>query len=330
MPRCVKRPPTRRAGPERARIVLVIATFALASCRAPAPKTAGELVEERPRCVLPRETQRPEDPPLGGGVRDDDGPSPSLGMGSRAEQTASRLGLTGALSAVRDDPDPARRARAIHEARTTVEWARATILATTAELECEEELATRLADELERGRDRRSGKLTASAIAIGALGAIGAGVLTLVDRDEAGASLGIATGAAEAGIGVGLLAGRTGTLHLAHDPNHLRELWDGPGREALIPGFAWRWLEDAERGERSSPRERLMERLRWRTPEERALLLGTGGGYSADALRLRASLLDALEDEIELIFRDLVILLEELVILSSAARAEEESPLRTP
>lgn len=292
----------------------------LPACQGRHVRTATALAADRPVCSRPRE-HRPMQPHRP--MRPAPAPHAAEALGARAYRTAVRLGIVEVVDEiarlrVRDPADPKRMRRLdplMQRVRDTVQVASASMQGLVAELECEEELALRIAQELEQGHGRRNTILTAVAIAVGAAAAITAGALALAGRARAGEAVAVGGGSTEAGLGTALLFSRTRSVHLAHPQNHLREVWRGPQAAELLPPFVWAWLEPRGPHESPSPRDRILRRLLDMPPQRRAPHVGDGGLYTASDLHLRAELLDMLEDQIELIYRDLVLLLEQSLAL---------------
>jgi hypothetical protein len=296
--------------------LLALLGLALGGCHGRHVRTATALAEDRPVCAAPRE-HRPMQPPR-------PGPTPPLphareALSERALTAAVRLGLADEVEelaslAQRDELDEAalrRREQLLHRIRDTVQVTTNSIHALAAELECEEELAVRLARVLARGQERRTTTLTAVAIAMGAVAAITAGALALAGHGRAAEGVAIGGGSAEAALGTTILLQRTRAVTLAHPHNHLQEVWRGRDHAHLLPPFVWAWLDAPDGEGETTLRERILRRLRSEAPDRRDLLLGDGGPYTGADLLLRADLIDMLEDQIEMIYRDLVIVLEQ-------------------
>jgi hypothetical protein len=64
----------------------------------------------------------------------------------------------------------------------------------------------------------------------------------------------------------------------------------GQRRGHLLPPFVWAWLDAVDKEDDTTPRERILRRLRAQPPDRRDLLLGNGGRYTGADLVLRADL----------------------------------------
>jgi hypothetical protein len=171
------------------------------------------------------------------------------------------------------------------------------VSAAAALLDSEEERAEEAANVLAERERRRATRLTSIAIGVGAAGALAVG---LTGRE----AYGIATGVAEAVIGVMLL--RTGRkVRFAHPNNPLRDFRLGIRRGSVFPAAIWTYFDEtpAEGNAAISIRQELLraweETHRFqngRNPSKTsALIFGDGGAYNKDQLRLRADLIDQLE-----------------------------------
>lgn len=192
-----------------------------------------------------------------------------------------------------------------HEIGAIIQQAALEVSAVSAELDCEEERADQLATALGQRSAGFELRLTIAAIGVGALAAIAAGVLALYDREVAAAGIGIGGGLLEGALGGAALM-RTSVQRIEHPRNHLREMALGPEQSALFPPLVWRYLTTREPEGETTPRALYLERLKSVVPNEdrQRLLLGDGGDYDAETLRLRAALLDQLEADIGLMLRE--------------------------
>lgn len=195
---------------------------------------------------------------------------------------------------------------------------------TAAEADCEEERADKLADRLQEVRDQKIRYRTLVAIVGDAMVGILAGAFGLALQETAAAASDIFGGTIATVYG--FAAAFTGGEHeFRHSRNLLNEVWEGPDESALMPASVWRFLNRpfADDPEGRSFRETLI--LQWRedgrlgTPgsdeEQRriALLFGSGGTYEIEDLRARASMLDLLEADVNLMNEHLHLLMEEVM-----------------
>ncbi|MDF0643975.1 MAG: hypothetical protein P0111_08080 [Nitrospira sp.] len=195
---------------------------------------------------------------------------------------------------------------------------------TAAEVDCEEERADQLADRLQEVRDQKIRYRTLIAIVGDAAVGILAGAFGLALQETAVAASDIFGGTIATVFGVA--AAFTGGEHeFRHSRNLLKEVWEGPDQSALMPASVWRFLNRpfADDPEGRSFRETLISRWyedgRLGTPgsdEEQqriALLFGSGGTYEIEDLRARASMLDLLEADVNLMNEHLHLLMEEVM-----------------
>lgn len=191
------------------------------------------------------------------------------------------------------------------------------ISAIAAEMDCEEEKVSQLADHLEGLENAAESRLTVAAIAVGAVGAVVTGV-HLMDEDNGMDGAGIAFGIAEAVLGTMiLLNNKHATLN--HERNALRAVLTRTDPDRIFPVSVWNGLLQKRPaiGDRSL-RQDLLARWGYDAGTIRTdtgdldLFMGDGGRYDIDQLRERASMFDQLESSIKLIKQDLLLLVEEL------------------
>lgn len=194
----------------------------------------------------------------------------------------------------------------------------------TSELDCEEEKMAQIADYLKGKEDETETKLTVTAIAAGALGAIASEVL--LSSGNANDNLdviGVATGITEAALGVMILLNKR-KIELFHSRNVLQEIWEGRKTSQIFPSFVWYYLNNPNSAdpEKKSLRQQIIERwISFKQIENSNskkkdqlinLYFGEGGKYSTDQLYNRANMYDQLESFIKLIKQDLTLLAVEL------------------
>jgi len=197
-----------------------------------------------------------------------------------------------------------------------------------AEVRCEQARADRLADDLEKRRNRRYTRLTLTAIILTALTSVVTGGLTLSGHAVADGVVAV-TGGAFGGLfgGLALLDSDERPFH--HPRNHLKEIWTGPDESEVFPSSIWRFLNrrDADPDARSL-REQLVKDWRGKgrlgdpnSDDEQkrlALLFGEGGSYGIDDLRARTEMLDEWGTTIDLFYEDLERFTRESIILRSS------------
>lgn len=197
----------------------------------------------------------------------------------------------------------------------------------TSTLECYEERWEGLANILEREHSSRETWLMVSAIAVGAVAGIGAGVLELKHQGTPATIVGIS------GSTVGALLGAATFLperRVYASPNDslLSDLWSGRPTSAHAPRPIWLFLTATPPGG-TALRTRFLQRLEdlgilgAPGPERQrreALFFEGGRAMSATELHLYASMMDELESQVSSIHTMLMQLLREL----DAWRAPEE------
>jgi hypothetical protein len=241
-------------------------------------------------------------------------PDPSLPGASREEQTARLLGLGSVFSGTARLPtDLEARLRVVER----IDLARLTLAATLAELDCDARRARVAADDVNRAKGSRVQTLTFWSIAAAAVTGIGSAFLSTTNASNAVQdTAAIVGGGVTAGLGLASLYVDP-TISFAHPRNLLTDVWAGPPSSATYPPFVWAYLTGAEftNAQTGSIRANLVER--WRHLEaiagSRALLLGSGGTYDTDALRLRAAMLDDVRAEVSLANQDVSAVAEELL-----------------
>jgi hypothetical protein len=192
------------------------------------------------------------------------------------------------------------------------------VSAVAALLDSEEERADQAANILAERERSLTTKLTSIAIGVGAGGAVAVG---LSGREE----IAIATGAAEAVLGVMLLRAKK-KVQFTHPKNPLRDFWFGRRQASSFPASLWAYFEEtpSEANPALNVRDGLMRT--WGElygfndgsskpgSKTAALLFGSGGVYTKDDLRLRADLLDQLEALVSRMHEELRTLLAELTV----------------
>ncbi len=199
---------------------------------------------------------------------------------------------------------------------TRIEEARLTIAGTRAELDCAGERAKQAADYLARAQERAVHSLTVASIAAAAATSI-VSVFLSTGRTSTWTQNGFAIGggAVTAGLGVASLDVHV-HIRMDHPRNPLADVWFGPKESTLYPPVVWGYLTDPEfsNDQRESIRTRIVERwvqfqgARRDDPELVALLFGAGGTYDEETLRIRASMIDQVKAEVDLMNQDVAAL----------------------
>lgn len=197
------------------------------------------------------------------------------------------------------------------------------IAAVASEMDCEEERADQVATFLKNKEDQTETTLTASAIVVGALGAIASGILlTKENTSDAPELIGIGAGLAEATFASFILLKKP-RVHYSHRRNALREIWLAPKTSQIFPPSIWYYLcyENPDKNEKSL-RQQIVDRwtdfgqiaeVKEKNKKEiYNLFFGDGGKYTAEQLANRANMHDQIEAYISLMMQDLKNLVLEL------------------
>lgn len=250
-------------------------------------------------------------------------------LSRHALSTANICGLVPLIREYLQEADGSAR-RLILRQRLNEELAlvRLEITSTSAEMDCEEERADQIADHLLDAASARVKRLTLLSILLGALGAALTNGLALAKVDQrVYRSLAIVFGLAVAAIGLSALRAGQYRVDYPHARNPLAELYHRPDQSEIFPPAVWNYLNrpDPRNGRPDSLREALIDRwlrsgeLGAKDEEEKqrilGLLLGPGGAYQPDELRIRANLFDQLESYINLMKHDVYQLASELARL---------------
>jgi hypothetical protein len=200
------------------------------------------------------------------------------------------------------------------------------ITSVSAELDCEEERADQIAGLLQQRESNLEQRLTVAAISIGAVAAIASGIIAIRNENSNAAEfIAIGAGITEAVLGVKVLTSAK-RVRFYHPRNHLREIWEDSRPESgLFPFSVWRYVNQPVHSEAGSSTVRKQIVERWQSigmlgePGSReytqflSLLLGPGGIYTADQLRIRADMLDQLEAEINLMNGEIRMLMNKIL-----------------
>ncbi|HRO40577.1 MAG TPA: hypothetical protein PLY76_13935 [Flavobacteriales bacterium] len=206
-----------------------------------------------------------------------------------------------------------------HTITQRIDLASLEISSVTAELDCEEERISQIADYLTARSRTAETRLTVAAIAVGAFGSMTPIILDGKQADRAG----LAAGIAEAALGAMILLNDR-KVNVQHPRNALSDIWEGPQTSRVFPPFVWYYLNYRDPGDQASVSLRTKIIDQWKgfgqverlKPKEQAshqeLYFGNGGRYDTDQLYNRANMYDQLESSIKLIKQDLTQLALEL------------------
>ena len=286
------------------------------------------------RCALSTKPSGPRMPQTSGDFKEVESASLPPSLSSHSREIADTIGVLNiikvisALEGRQDQQDAAAHVRLLdarQQLSNQLQSALFEVQSTAAEVRCEKERADQLADRLEESLNREVKVLTVSAIISGAVFGFLSGGLVLAGAGTAGTALAISGGVVETGFGaVALTAHRSAPLQ--HTRNILREIWDLPEEQRILPDTVWRFLNQPlkEEPQHRSLRETLILRWRhdgrlgragsYRQRRRIALFFGPGGVYEIQDLRARAAMLNLLEVDINLMTQDLNVLLEEVLV----------------
>ena len=195
------------------------------------------------------------------------------------------------------------------------------VSSTVAEIVCERDRADQVADRMEEIDSTLVRRLTLVSIVISGVAAVVSGGIGLAGGASTASDASGVAGGVLASVfgGTALFASSKQEFH--HERNLLKEIWDNPRASAVISPGVWRflqthhkeatardevmhaWQQPGRLGERGSPVEE--QRIK--------LFFGTGGIYSATDLRARASMLETLEAQIQLLTEELELFLREVI-----------------
>ena len=200
-----------------------------------------------------------------------------------------------------------------------------------AEIDCEADRTTQVADRLQDENSSRVRYETLGALVVGGVAAVASGGAVL-------AGLTVLEGAAA--IGGGTLAAGLGTLALfvethqeyRHPRILLREVWEGPHTSRLFPPSVWRYLTRHGKTELKGHTYRDELLKSWKQEGELgkpgsdieqkriALLFSEGGVYELQDLRARALMLKLLASMVKLMHQDLEMLIQQVLIQRALAK----------
>lgn len=274
----------------RRRLALLVATLPLVACAPSEVRGSGF-------CAPPTiSTPFSSEPPVAGA--------------SSGESMAALLGLGGALAgAVGDETMKVDVLARIQEAQLL-------IAGTRAELDCAAESARQVADYLARKQSSTVQSLTIGSIAAAAVsGIVGVFLSTRQAASWTQDGAAVAGGVLSGGLGLGSLYVHANALY-PHPRNLLADVWFGPNASATYPPIVWGYFTQAvfSNDQRAPIREKILERwnqfedIRKNDPVTVALLFGPGGTYDVANLRLRATMLDEVKAEVELMNQDIAAL----------------------
>jgi len=197
------------------------------------------------------------------------------------------------------------------------------ISSTVAELVCERDRADQVADRMDEVDGAIVKRLTLASIVLGGIAAVVSGGIGLAGGSDTSNNAASLAGGVVASLFGGTALFTYSKQDFQHERNLLKEVWDNPKQSAVFSPAVWRflqrrvndgshtgrdevvraWRQEGRLGEADSPAER--ERI--------ALMFGPGGTYTASDLRARASMLETLEAQIQLLSEELELFLREFI-----------------
>jgi hypothetical protein len=193
-------------------------------------------------------------------------------------------------------------------------------------LECEEDYFDYLQEQVDLENDKEDSKLTKVAILAGAVTSAVIGVILVVDDQALNDSnatdwLGVIGGGVGAYFAV-KSARINNQVIIEHPYNPLKNIWENDNSDGIYPETLWTLLnlEFNDGNEGGTIRQNIADHcqsiLDRYDPEESdellALLLGSGGTYSSEALNIRAQMLEQASEDIERIVDAVRLLLIEI------------------
>ncbi|HTJ52458.1 MAG TPA: hypothetical protein VL443_23525 [Cyclobacteriaceae bacterium] len=180
-----------------------------------------------------------------------------------------------------------------------------------AELDCEGERAEQLAHYLDNLNNKRSIRLTAASIIIGAAITIATAAVSTSDTQNA---IGISGGLVTAVLGALILnpAGKKISIDYSHR-NILHDIWFAPTSSDIYTPFVWYVLNEKKFSNSYQVALTQSIRTRWTNFEfdnamdasKEELFFGHGGIYTAEDLHTRAAFLNQLQSTIRSIHQDM-------------------------
>jgi len=196
---------------------------------------------------------------------------------------------------------------------------RTQVASVAAELDCEGERADQLSVYVEKIDLVRTRNLTVASVVTGAVAGVAA---ALLQGDDANV-VAITGGVASAVFGLFSLSSSK-KVEFKHPRNLLHDLWFLPQHSRYYPATVWNMLSHsifsnskessvAYNLRRSWQNYSALEPTDKKSDEKIKLLMGDGGLYSADDLKLRANMINQLQASVKLIDQDIQGLLSEVL-----------------
>ncbi len=195
---------------------------------------------------------------------------------------------------------------------------RSQVASVAAELDCEGERADQLSAYLDKIDHVRTRNLTVASIVTGAIAAVAAALL----EDDQSKTVAVVGGITSAALGLISLSSNK-KIEFKHPRNLLRDVWFIPTRSKYYPTMVWNMLSHANFSNSGEFSVAYYTRKTWqgywdlkssnkKTDKKIKLLMGEGGLYTADELKLRANMINQLQAAVKLIDEDIQGLLSEI------------------
>jgi hypothetical protein len=219
------------------------------------------------------------------------------------------------------DPSPLQRIKILEKKEiiiNRISLFRSQVASAAAELDCEGERADQLSAYLDKIGRNEVRNLTVASIVSGAVGGIASALLN-GDQSKTAAITG---GTASAVLGLISLSSNK-KINFRHPRNLLRDIWFIPQRSITYPTMVWNMLSHITFSNSGEFSVAYYTRKSWqqywglkpsdkRADKKIKLLMGEGGLYTADELKLRADMINQLQAAVKLIDQDIQGLLSEV------------------
>lgn len=197
-----------------------------------------------------------------------------------------------------------------------------------AELTCEKARMIETQNSLNAWINRSVSRVTVASIVVGAAATVAASVISLKEIGDENSNK-LEQGTAIAGAVVGTYLGFKALaskkkIRFMHTRNHLQDFWEEKATSRIYPPTIWNFINKAFnlKGENTTGKNEVLKKwassnlLKKGETEKEALLMGSGGLYSADHLAIRMNMYEDIEAEIDLIKYDLKRLQQELILVN--------------
>ncbi|BCA54606.1 hypothetical protein W02_17460 [Nitrospira sp. KM1] len=205
-----------------------------------------------------------------------------------------------------------------------------------AEIVCERDRADQVADRMEEIDAAMVRKLTLVSIVVGGVAAAVSGGIGLAGGASTASDAAALAGGVLASVFGGTALFATSKQEFHHERNLLKEVWDNPQQSAVISPAVWRYLQARHKEPETTARGEVVNawQQQGRLGEQGSsvqsqripLFFGPGGVYTATDLRARASMLETLEAQIQLLTEELELFLREIMQLRYEEALQGQRP----